>query len=183
MRVFSETPLNPDQLPRWVRIRPDIHPDEADRIAHLPEVGYAAIWTQVFGRLEYRGTRTQQVIVYGADDRYSEIMGGELSAGRWFTRAELAAGSSVVVIDEDAAARIFGRETALDKTIAVLGRPARVVGVYLESANIFRPPGQEMGASCPIAWRTASFASTARAACSSSSSRGPAFGRTRRRTR
>ena len=59
MKVFSQTPLNPEDLPRWVRIRPDLQPSEAERIQMLPEVKYASMWGQVFGRVEYDGTRTQ----------------------------------------------------------------------------------------------------------------------------
>src|SRR4029077_15997234 len=44
VKVFSTTPLNPQDLPKWVRVRPDVSWDEAQRIAQLPEVGYAALW-------------------------------------------------------------------------------------------------------------------------------------------
>ena len=36
-----------------------------------------------------------------ADDRYTEIQGGELAEGRWFTTAELASGTPVAVIDQE----------------------------------------------------------------------------------
>src|SRR2546422_683236 len=78
LRFFSSTPLNPDALPREVRIRPALTPREAEAIARLPEIHYAAIWTQVFHRFEYAGNRTQVLGVFGADDRYMEILGGGL---------------------------------------------------------------------------------------------------------
>src|SRR5207249_755983 len=65
LRFFSSTPLNPDALPREVRIRPVLKPQEAEAIARLPEIHYAAIWSVVFERLEYQGVRTQVVTVYG----------------------------------------------------------------------------------------------------------------------
>ncbi|MDQ3698105.1 MAG: ABC transporter permease [Gemmatimonadota bacterium] len=151
VKVFSQTPLNPDALPKWVRIRPDVTGGEAARIAELPEIEYAAIWAQVFGRLEYRGVRTQQLTFFGADDRYSEVQGGELTAGRWFTRSELASGAAVTVLEDDAARRIFGREQPLGKQLRVGGRPARVIGLYSPAANIFEPPGQQVGAVVPFA--------------------------------
>jgi putative ABC transport system permease protein len=157
MKVFSQTPLNPDALPKWVRIRPDLEPAEAERIARLPEVDYGAIWSQVLGRIEYRGQRTGQLVIYGADDRYPEIQGGELSAGRWFTRAELTSGAPVVVLEEDAARRVFGRERALGQQVRVNGRPARVIGLYAPAANIFAPPGQETGAIVPFAMSDQQF--------------------------
>jgi putative ABC transport system permease protein len=149
MKVFSQTPVNPDQLPKWIRVRPDLAKREADRIASLPEVAYAAIWAQTIARLSYGPQRTQQMLLIGADDRYMEIQGGELLDGRWFTHAELASGASVVVLDENAARRLFGQESALEKMIRVGGIPTKVVGLYAQPGNIFSPPGQEIGAVLP----------------------------------
>lgn len=149
MKIFSQTPLNPDALPKHVRIRPDMSEREAERLARLPEIGYAALWAQVFGRLEYKGVRTQQLTVYGADDRVSEIIGGELASGRWFTKAELTSGEAVIVVEEGAARRVLGAEPPLGKTIQVLGRPARVIGLFHKAANIFEPPSQEVGGIVP----------------------------------
>ncbi len=146
VKVFSNTPVNPEQLPKWIRIRPDLAQAEADRIASLPEIQYAGMWAQSQGRLEYNGIRTQSLIINGADDRFQEIQGGELSAGRWFTKAELASGASVIVVEENAAHKIFGREDPVDKLIHVGGRPAKVIGVYVKPGNIFEPPGQAIGA-------------------------------------
>jgi putative ABC transport system permease protein len=150
IKVFSNTPVNPDQLPKWIRIRPDLAEAEARRIAVLPEIQYAGMWAQSQARLEYNGVRTQNLIVNGADDRFQEIQGGELNAGRWFTQAEMASGSSVVVVEENAARRVFGRENPIDKQVHVGGRPARVIGIYLKPGNIFEPPGQAIGAIVPF---------------------------------
>jgi putative ABC transport system permease protein len=149
MKVFSQTPLNPDALPRWVRVRPDLTKREADRIAALPEIAYAAIWAQIAGRLEYKGQRTQVTQIFGADDRFTEIQGGELTSGRWFTRTELASGSAVAVLQENSARRLFGREYPVGKTVRLGGRPVEVIGLYVPPENIFAPPGAETGAIVP----------------------------------
>jgi putative ABC transport system permease protein len=149
VKVFSQTPVNPDQLPKWIRVRPDLVEAEAERIRQLPEISYAAIWAQANGRLSYGAERTQFVLIMGADDRYQEIQGGELLDGRWFTQAELTSGANVVVLDENAARKLFGRELALDKVIRIGGRPARVIGLYAQPGNIFSPPGQDIGAIVP----------------------------------
>jgi putative ABC transport system permease protein len=44
---------------------------------------------------------------------------------------------------------MFGRETPLGKRVRIGGRPAEVIGVWEEPANIFAPPGQEVGAVVP----------------------------------
>jgi len=149
VKVFSQTPMNPDALPKWVRIRPDLTKREAERIAMLPEISYGAIWAQVTGRLEYKGQRTQPMQIFGADDRFTEVQGGDLAAGRWFTRAEIAAGAPVAVVQEDAARRLFGRESPVGKTIRLGGRPVEVIGLYVPPENIFAPPGTQTGAIAP----------------------------------
>ena len=150
MKVFSQTPLNPENLPKWVRVRPDLSRAEAQRIAALPEIKYAALWGQILNNVEFGGTRTGVGIITGADDGYTEIYGGELSEGRWFTKAEMASGAAVVVLESDVANKLFGRMGALDKLVKIGGRPARVIGVYQAAANIFEPPGQEQFAIVPF---------------------------------
>jgi putative ABC transport system permease protein len=151
VKVFSQTPVNPDRLPKWIRVRPDLVEAEAERIRQLPEISYAAMWAQSNGRISYEAQRTKNVLIVGADDRYQEIQGGELLDGRWFTPAELASGSNVVVLDENVARKLFGREAVLDKSIKVGGRPAKVIGLYAQPGNIFSPPGQDIGAIVPYA--------------------------------
>jgi putative ABC transport system permease protein len=150
MKVFSQTPLNPDALPKWVRVRPDLRAEEADLIAALPEIGYAAIWAQTLGRLEVGGMRSQPTTLNGADDGFTEIMGGELVIGRWFTRSEMKSGANVVVVDESHARRLFGRVNPIGRTISVGGRPCEVIGLYAPAKNIFTPPGAENGAIIPF---------------------------------
>jgi putative ABC transport system permease protein len=149
VKVFSTTPLNPENLPKWVRIRPNVAEAEAQRIAALPSVKYAALWGQMLNKLEYNGTRTGLGLVTGADDGYPEIYGGELSAGRWFTKSEMASGQAVVVLESDVAIKLFGQMQPIDKQIKIGGRPVRVVGIYQAAANIFEPPGQEQFAIVP----------------------------------
>ncbi|MBK6489335.1 MAG: ABC transporter permease [Gemmatimonadetes bacterium] len=148
-KAYSGTPVNPDALPAWMRIRPDLQAREAERIALLPEISYAGIWGIVNGRLEYGPVRTQPSRIYGADDHFHEIIGGELVLGRWFSRSELVGGSSVVVIPDDLAREMFGGRNPLGQTIKVGGRPAQVIGLMQPAANVFEPPGAGTAAVVP----------------------------------
>ncbi len=150
MKIFSTTPVNPDQLPAYIRIRPNLTDAEAQRLQQLPQIGYAAIWSQIQARLSYGGTRTREIIVFGADDRYQEVQGGELIAGRWFTKAELKSGAPVVVLQQRHARQVFGQLNPLEKQVQIGGRPVQVVGLYQEPENIFAPSGQEVGAIMPF---------------------------------
>lgn len=150
LKAYSSTPINPDNPPAYVRIRPDLVPEDAELIKRLPEIAYASLWGQTLSRLSYRGERTQPTAIFGADEGYPLIQGGELTEGRWFTRAELSSGAAVVVVDDAMARRLFGRETILGKTIQVGGRPATVIGLYVPPENIFAPPGSQTGAIIPF---------------------------------
>ncbi len=149
MKIFSKTPLNPDMLPKYVRIRPDLAEREAERIRTLPEVSYASLWAQALGRIEYKGVRTQNMALFGADDGFPIIQGGELLSGRWFTRAELTSAMPVIVLEEKTALKVFAREQPLGAWVRVGGRPAQVIGIWGEPANIFAPPGAGVAAIIP----------------------------------
>lgn len=150
MRFLSQTPIDPNALPREVRIRPVLKEEEAKVIANLPEISYSGIWIQLYARLAYKGTRTQLVTVFAADHRYMEIQGGNLVEGRFFTESELRGGDLVVVLEETFAASLFGRLDPLGKDVLVGGRPLRVIGIYRTPSNIFEPPSQEIGAVIPF---------------------------------
>ncbi len=148
-KAYNGTPVNPDALPAWIRIRPDLEAREAERIALLPEIAYAGMWAVLQGRLEYGTVRTQPNRIYGADEHFSEIIGGELVLGRWFTRSELKSGASVVVVPEDLAREMFGRRNPLGQVIKVGGRPAEIIGLFQPASNVFQPPGAETSAIIP----------------------------------
>src|SRR4051812_50209212 len=38
VKVFSQTPVNPDRLPKWIRVQPYLEQNEADRIKKMHEV-------------------------------------------------------------------------------------------------------------------------------------------------
>ena len=141
LRFFSSTPVNPDALPREVRIRPKLVPEEAEAIARLPEIHYSAIWTQLFQRFEIGGLRTQYLSIFGADDRFMEILGGELVRGRTFTTSELRSGAAVVVLEQRTVDRLFGSLSPLGRIVGIGGHPFRVIGQWQRPTNIFEVPG------------------------------------------
>ena len=157
LKAYSSTPVNPQNPPAWIRIRPDLAPDEAELVRRLPETQYAALWGQTLARLSYEGERTQPTSIFGADAGFTIVQGGELSEGRWFTRNEVSSGASVIVVQDAMARRLFGRVSPLDKTVLVGGRPFRVVGLYQPPENIFAPQGSETGAIIPYRALDAQF--------------------------
>jgi putative ABC transport system permease protein len=149
LKAWSQTPVNPQNLPKWVRVRPDLSLADAEVVAKLPEIRFASIWGIAQNRIEYNGTRTNVGGVVGGDAGYPEIYGGELTDGRWFTKSEEMSGATVAVLDADVARRLFGAIQPIDKWVRIGPRPMRVVGVYQPDANIFQPPGQQTQAIVP----------------------------------
>jgi len=149
MRYFSQTPVNPDNLPYEVRIRPVLTEADAEALRRVPEIQYAGIWVQLFQRMEYQGVSTQTVTVYGADQYYMDILGGTLLRGRFFAPSELT-GDPVVVLEEESADRLFGEIEPLGRRVRVGGVALTVIGIYQRPANIFEPPGQQIGAIMPF---------------------------------
>jgi putative ABC transport system permease protein len=151
LRFFSPTGVNPDAVPREVRIRPKLIPAEAEAIARLPEIHYAAIWTQLFQKFEVSGVRTQSLSIFGADDRFMEILGGELAQGRTFTMSEQRSGEAVVVLEQRSVDRLFGPISPLGRIVRIGGHPFRVIGVWQRPTNIFEVPGTpQIAAVCPF---------------------------------
>jgi putative ABC transport system permease protein len=148
LRFFTQTPLDPDRLPYELRIRPILSASDAKAVRAVPQIAYAQLWLQIFARLENSGVRTQTMIVYAGDDRFMEILGGTLLRGRLFNRAELT-GENVIVLEEQAADRLFGQLEPIGQTVKVNGQPLRVIGIYQKPTNIFEPPGQQNGGAVP----------------------------------
>lgn len=148
MRFFSQTPLNPQNLPYEVRIRPVVSNEDADAIRREENIRHAGLWLQAFVRIEYADTRSQGVWVLGADDAYMEIKGGTVAAGRFFTQGELN-GAEVTVLELELSRRLFGQRSPLGETVKIGGRPFRVVGLWQQPDNVFQPPGFTIGAVVP----------------------------------
>src|SRR5437870_2445540 len=158
LRYFSTTGVNPDAVPREVRIRPKLLPQDAEAIARLPEIHYAAIWTQVFERFEYGGNHTRILGVSGADDRFMEILGGGISSGRSFTAAELRGGQPIAIVEQRTIDRLFGAVNPLGRVIRIGGHPFKVIGVWQRPTNIFEVPGApEIAAVVPFEAARRSF--------------------------
>jgi putative ABC transport system permease protein len=149
MRFFSQTPLNPDRLPYEVRIRPVLDEADAAAIGRSADIRHAGLWNQSLHRIQYQASATQNVLVYGADESFLEVLGGTMAAGRGFTRGELR-GEDVAVLEQEVVNRLFGRESPLGQTVRIGNRAFRVVGVWRRPDNAFQPPGFNLGGLVPF---------------------------------
>ncbi|MFZ4057477.1 MAG: ABC transporter permease [Ferruginibacter sp.] len=75
--------------------------------------------------------------ILGGDENYLTLNGYELGAGRDFNKADVESGSSVCVIGNVIAEKLFGTNTsrAIDKIITVSGNKYRVVGILKDKGS------------------------------------------------
>jgi putative ABC transport system permease protein len=150
IRFFSSVPLNPQNLPPEVRIRPVVNEDDAAALRRAPSISRAGLWVQLQQRIEYQGERSQGLLVWGADNAYLDVQGGTLLEGRWFSAGEMADGAHVLVIEQDVAAKLFGTLDPLGRVVRIGDHSFTVIGVFQNPENIFQPPGQQNGAVIPF---------------------------------
>ncbi|HEY4099773.1 MAG TPA: ABC transporter permease [Gemmatimonadales bacterium] len=150
IRYFSTTPVNPNNLPAEVRIRPVVDQRDAQALERIPIIRHAGLWVQVPQRMEYQGIRSQQLNIWGADNAYLDVQGGTLLSGRLFSTGELAGGAQVVIIARDVADRLFGQLDPLGRVVRIGGKAFTTIGVFAPPDNIFQPPGQTDGGVIPF---------------------------------
>src|SRR5262249_9696450 len=77
LKVWSQTPVNPQNLPKWIRVRPDLSIADAEVVAKLPMIRFASIWGIAQNRVEFGGTRTNIGGLVRGGAGYPEVYGGE----------------------------------------------------------------------------------------------------------
>lgn len=133
-----------DETCKW-RNNPPIRPNEIAALRRLPSLAEVGERTGTSARVKYfnRELPGASIVVYSPN--WLAIGGGDIVAGRSWTKAEDANGSPVIVVNEKMAQRLFGESDPLNKDISVDGTPFRVIGVYHEAAAFLgegdRPQG------------------------------------------
>jgi putative ABC transport system permease protein len=150
IRFFSSVPLNPQNLPAEVRVRPVVSERDAEALRRVPIIRHAGLWVQVQQRIEFQGEHSQGLAIWGADNAYLDVQGGTLLRGRWFSTAELAGGAQVMVMEQDVAARLFGRLDPMGRVVRIGGRAFTIIGIFAHPDNIFQPPGAQDGGVIPF---------------------------------
>lgn len=83
----------------------------------------------------WRDDRSVDAAIIGALPIYPEMRNRKLASGRFFTDVELDDRSSVCVLNQTAAARLFPLATPAGKTVRVRGNYYRVIGVMEDQAR------------------------------------------------
>lgn len=85
--------------------------------------------------VKYKSQSVEGVQVTAASHDYYKTWQFDLTDGRYFTEAESKGGSPIAVIGSIIAEGLFPNETAVGKTITVLGRKVTVAGVFKEEGE------------------------------------------------
>jgi putative ABC transport system permease protein len=119
------------------RNRPDLKTEYAQQINHaiaaspFSELIVAVPQISTFqASARYRDRLLEQVISIGTDHDYPLTASGDLSAGRFFTPQESAAGDMVCVIGDDIASGLFPYQSPIGKPVRFNNRNVRVIGVF-----------------------------------------------------
>ena len=87
--------------------------------------------------LAYNGKQARDIELDGAEAGFFTIKNYELSAGRVFTEQEVRAGSTVLVIGDLIAEKLFEGVDPLGKSVTIAGLPYRIIGVVKKQGNLF----------------------------------------------
>ena len=150
IRYFSSTPVNPQNLPAEVRVRPVVNETDVAALRRSPAIRHAGLWVQMPQRVEYLGERSQSVAVWGADNGYLDVQGGTLLRGRWFSNSEMSGGEQVLVMEHDLSQRLFGNMDPIGHVVRIAGHAFTIIGIFARPENIFQPPGTQDGAVMPF---------------------------------
>jgi putative ABC transport system permease protein len=128
----------PAETWREWRRRPRITEEDAQAVSERVRVPVTIAWqSTASATVQYRGRIATQIEVTGASEKYFEIKNYVLERGRSFTAQEVRAGSPVVVIGHELAARLFDDLDPVGREVRVRDAPYRVVGVVEPQGNLF----------------------------------------------
>ena len=120
-----------------------LDPQWAEELGRIPGILSAAAFVDLSQESYEARVESERVEIslLGAGSDYLEIDGGDIMAGRWFTRAEADRRAQVTVIDSATAVDLFGNRDPLDREIRIgRGNEAavfRVIGIYRVAPNLF----------------------------------------------
>jgi putative ABC transport system permease protein len=120
------------------RGNPNITLREADAIrAFSPAIQAVAAQAQRRDSVTYQNQVIAGVQIQGVTEEYLEFATYDAEHGRMMSAAEVQRGRRVALLGAEAAARIFGEVSPLDKQIRIAGMNFRVVGVSARKGAIF----------------------------------------------
>lgn len=120
---------------------PQFSEDTRKQIMELDTVKNVTAYVQRMntdGSVFYQGTTLSSGCVRGIDASYFDTMGYTIRSGRGFLDEDYTDFRKVVIIDQNAADKIFGKDSAIGKTLEISKVPFTVIGVVTKKTE-FEP--------------------------------------------
>jgi putative ABC transport system permease protein len=106
-----------------------VYADIANLKSKVPEIREIAAMNIGSGDLNYGKKKIVAPVIMGASANFMELMGGRLSAGRFFTPAEVESRRKVGIIGPTIAKEFFGSSSPLGERIKLNGNQYLIIGV------------------------------------------------------
>jgi putative ABC transport system permease protein len=107
----------------------ELEATDASHIRGFRSVEGAAAQVAAGLRVHRQARISKLIWVYGVAPDAGTVRGLELERGRFIGPRDMDSGARVAVLGHEAAARIFGRRSALNRVVHIDGTPFRVIGV------------------------------------------------------
>ena len=120
------------------RRNPPVTVEEAAAIRAMPSVQAV---TEMWGDskpFRYKDKALASVGYDALSAEWLETDAGDIEPGRNFSEMENRTAAQVVIINDTLKARLFGDSDPIGKTVAIDGRPFRVIGVYHATAGFLK---------------------------------------------
>jgi putative ABC transport system permease protein len=95
----------------------------------VPEIRDIAAMNMGAGDLSYGKKQILSPVVIGVTANYHDLMGGKMTAGRYFTQAEVESRRKVAVLGPTAAKELFGESSPLGEKVKLNGNQYLIIGV------------------------------------------------------
>lgn len=125
---------------------------EAEIIAQRSELTKLSAFLVAVSRktIKNGSSSVSSIDVTGVTFDYGEMMDLNLEEGRWFTRLEDKRGSNKIVLGHQIAEELFPKESAINKSVKLMGLKFNVVGVIeKEGDNLFNATQYDEGVLIP----------------------------------
>jgi putative ABC transport system permease protein len=116
--------------------RPDLTPEDAEKISQLPSVEHAIPEiSRRLTKLKYRDNEVSNVTIVGSEEQYAWINNYLVESGRDLSRDDVLHRRKVCIVGSYIATNLFPDESPIGKDLYLEGHRVRIIGVFQEKGQ------------------------------------------------
>ena len=139
--ILTRFSFGPTEVPQWKREQfPDVSYEEYEHLSRtVPNVSAMSYVLNVPPEnIKYSDKTASNVGIGAVSSEYYDIEALQIEEGRFFSMAEAASGTPVIVLGHDVYENLFGNKNALGEQVRLYGRKFTVIGVLeRKGASLF----------------------------------------------